>query len=73
MTLTEQAYINGFRQKCAEFGISAEDLMKTAQATKLVDGYVDPDTMNFRPPVTNKPPAKAVAPKPAPKPAPPKP
>lgn len=75
MNPLQQAYAEGFMQKCAARGVDPETLFKAAAPVRLVDGKVDPDTMNFDPkyrgqPVIPAAKAKATPPKPAP-PAPP--
>ena len=73
----QKAYAEGFMTKCAARGVDPEALLKSAAPVKLVDGKVDPDTMNFDPkyrgqPVIPAPKPVIPAPKPvipAPKPA----
>ena len=75
----QKAYAEGFMTKCAARGVDPEALLKSAAPVKLVDGKVDPDTMNCDPKYRGQPvipAAKAKAtppPKPTPKPTPPAP
>lgn len=77
MNPLQQAYAEGFMQKCAARGVDPETLFKAAAPVKLVDGKVDPDTMNFDPKYRGQPvipAARARAkPTPPPKPTPPAP
>ena len=72
----QKAYAEGFMTKCAARGVDPEALLKSAAPVKLVDGKVDPDTMNFDPKYRGQPviPAARAKAKPTPpKPAPPAP